>query len=804
MFKSETPDNIMDWEVDDVWQLVEDEPDCKLPNPKIRLRFVKMLYDVLGLTLTPDVALAATAMPKANLSMAPAGGGKTTWAQVEAILYKLLYPNPLKPNKKIPGKKILCLVYNKHNVDDMKQRHEQLIARMKIANIKGLNIDEEINACTMHSFCDFIRRTYVAKLNMVGFTLLEEKQAVMMMERSVRIALKKLNVGNFQKVSAQNLVSFYTLCKECLKSPGELSYSDKFHDLNLSVIAVEAIFSQYESAKKLKNKFDYVDMLTNVADLLERDEKVLASVQKYFGVVIADEVQDFTPVMWKLLHLFVSNGTPLTCIGDVDQCIYHFRGASMQDLLYFPKKFDGGKVYSLLINRRCREKILKEAMSVIIENTQRFDTKLVGTKDGGKIETISYNTITGQILNVKSRLKQLSAGELQKTVCCFREQKCAQLLIDILEEENIPFHSLQAAQPFSHELYRHVFDILNALEMPYSREAALNLYKVLPCSRKEMCEVFSYNEEKRRFTKEDSKLHFAQYDYGNIMAKKNFSDIMYHLVEISSKIKTEPLSSYVGSIFELLDKYFWKFRKEMRNEQEMDSIFEERVHNFFNSGRTYPSFFDSYRKRVSICSSNNSSGNGVTISTFHGLKGLEFENVFVLFMDDNIFPNYSLIESRNYSADVERDLKESETRLWYVVVTRAITNLIVYYAEAAPSKYVQDYLDREKGTYVRPNVFGGQVENYQIAEKVIENFEEIESISAETSDSEDDFGDDFEDSLTDDFVKSSKGSSAGDTIDGFVGDFKESPEPVGLDRIESIQRNPVSNNDYLSRLISNL
>lgn len=826
MFKSETPDNIMDWKVDDVWKLVQDEPDCKLPKPEVRLRFVKMLYDVLGLTLTPDVALAAVAMPRAVLSMAPAGGGKTTWAQIEVILYKLLYPSPLHPERKVAGKKILCLVYNKHNVADMTQRHEQLIARMKIADIKGLNIDDEINACTMHSFCDFIRRTYIAKLNMVGFTLLEENQAVMMMERSIRIIFKKLNLADSHKVSAQNVLGFYTLCRECLKSPEKLSHSDKFHDIGLSITTVQAVFSQYESAKKTKCKYDYVDMVTSVASLLERDGKILANVQKYFDVIVADEVQDFTPIMWKLLRLFVSDGTPLTCIGDVDQCIYHFRGASMQDLLYFSDNFCGGKVYSLLINRRCRELILKEAMHVIAENTQRFDTKLVGTKDGGNIETIPYSTAGGQILNVKERLKKLSADGLQKSVCCFREQKYAQLLVDVLEEENIPFHSLQQTQPFSHELYRHMFSVLDALEMPYDRDVTINLYKVLPCSRKDFCAALSYSEEKRRFTKEDRKLHFAQYDYGHVMANKNFAEVMYQLVEISSKLKTEPLSSYVDVIFGLLDKYFWKFRKEMRDDEELDSIFEERVRSFFHSNRAYPSFFGNYRKRVSVCSGNNASGNGVTVSTFHGLKGLEFENVFALFMDDRVFPNYSLIESREYSAEVERDLKESETRLWYVVVTRAVTNLVIYYAESAPSKYVQDYLDRKNGVYVRPNTSGVLTDNRQIAEKVVGDFDKIESRQGDFAD---DFSDGFDDSLEDDFSDSFEDSPTGGFPDSFeeeavqvekilpsaIGDLDSSAasiadnaiEPTkseGLGSVEVMNFNSGSNNDYLSRLISNL
>ena len=590
-------------------------------------------------------------------------------------------------------------------------------------------------------------------------------------------------------------------------TPSDIVRSDKFQDVDLPVYELDNIFRQFESSKRNSRKYDYADMLTKVAELLESDDKVLADVQRYYQVIVADEVQDFTPIMWRLLKLFVSNGTPLTCIGDEDQCIYHFRGASMQDLLKFSTNFDNGKVYSLLVNRRCRKTILDEAKNVIEENTLRFNKKLVGIKDGGCIQTVPYNTTDGQIFNLVERLKQLTSDELQKSVCCFREQKCSQLLIDVLEEEQIPFYSVQGIAPFSHEIYKHLIGILNALELPYSRETILNLYKVLPCTYKQMCDVLGYNPDKRKFMKADPKMHFAQYDYGSVMQINGFTDAMLTLVKISKEIKTKPLSSYFDEIFTLFCKYHWKYRKKVR-ENELDDVFELRAKDLFNYDGSYPQFFDYYQRKLSVCASNNSSKSGIAISTFHGLKGLEFENVFVTFMDDDIFPNFSLIESRKYDRDTELELKESETRLWYVTITRAITNLTIYYSSTKPSKFVQDYLDRKNGVYVKPFTTNRQSEEQN---NQLDNIDTI-------GDFDDDFSDSFVDRVNEvtasvpDVENSMEVKETAKDLTGKLNDINKDEEfPRSTKKAESdiigkaeSSRFCNKNSDFLANIVANL
>jgi DNA helicase-2/ATP-dependent DNA helicase PcrA len=513
-----------------------------------------------------------------------------------------------------------------------------------------------------------------------------------------------------------------------------MTNTDKFKDLGVELPVVEKCFERYEAAKKLKRKYDYCDMLIKVYNLLSTDEDAKHMVQRYYDYVIVDEVQDFTPIMWKLLQLFVDDGTPLTCIGDEDQLIYYFRGASIQELLHFENNFSGGRVYTLTQNRRCRKKILDEALFAVSENTLRFDKSLIGTKDGGSVELIPYNSLDGQIINVVERLKKMTPDEQRDSVICFREQMCSQLLAEMLEENNVPYNSLQNVLPMSHELYRHVIDVLGALEMPYDREASIQLYKVLPCKKSEIFKIFGYDAEHHKFSTEETHRHFAEYDYGRLMQMSGFAEAMQRLIEISSIITTAPMSSYFGDVYKMLCKYFWNFKKSqkaMKVSDDYDDLFEERVKRFFSSSQTFGDFLDEYSKRMSICRNNNASKAGVTISTFHGLKGLEFKHVYVVFLDDRIFPNFPLIRSRQYPQNIELELKESETRLWYVVLTRAIDDLHLYYSKSNPSYYVQRILDRDSKSEAKE------------PEK-----KKIESMAAfDDFDFENDFDDDFEDEV---------------------------------------------------------
>ena len=692
MFTAKTPKDIEKYSIDDIAKLLPITEG--LPSARVRLNLIKMLFTVLGYDLTPDLALALCAEPRAQLMIALAGGGKTTCTQIKVLVEKIIRNSKLHPDRKLSGDKVLCLVYNKHNVKPMEDTHRQMVSRLNIAGIKGLNIDPLINASTMHSFCDQIRKENVARIGLMGYKLLKDDEIIRLFEMIAGRVFKKRGVNVQVKVNGKDLAALYALAKESMVDVAELRENDKFTDVNLPIPVLEDIFTFYESMKVTKKSYDFTDLLCKVYKLLTENSEVLRNTQRFFDYVVADEIQDFTPIMMSLLQVLVSDGTPLVCIGDDDQSVYKFRGADIYNTLDFENKFDGGEVYLLSRNRRCAAAILDYARFVLEENTLRFEKDMIGVRPGGKIDFVPYNSIEGENISVVNDIKSLSEEERYDSVVCYRERESSILLSEMLEDAKIQFYTIGGHPAFSHELYRHIVSVLDLLESPMGEYNQLNLYKVLPVKKSDVFAAMNYDSKSGRFTKDITRKHFSKIDFGSAMGTRGFADAMEELTRLSTLIKNRPLSEFFPDVYKLLCRYFWKFQKSIKGlDPAIDDYVEKKVFKLFNVDTPYTFAYKSYSKRKDVCSKNQTSKSGITVSTFHSLKGLERKNCYIIDMDNSMFPNFSRIESRGYSTEVTTSLKECENRLYYVAVTRAKDYLKIYYAKNNPSKYVTDWLN---------------------------------------------------------------------------------------------------------------
>lgn len=690
--QTKTPKDIDKYAVGDVYKLVTDGESAEgLPSPKVRLRIIKMIFDILGYDLSSDLALALCTEPRAQLVLAVAGGGKTTGAQLKAVCEKLWRKSKLNPSKPMRGNNILCLVYNKHNVKPMIDKHRELVNRLRLANIKGFEIDEQINASTMHSFCDQWRKEYVAILGLMNYTLLDEGESERMLQTISTKVFQKYNIP-YKTNMLSNILALHSLAKESMCKISDLQSSDKFIDLELEPEVLEEISDKYEELKKMKKKYDFTDMLVGVYKLFIEHPEILKKVQRYYDYVIADEIQDFTPIMLKILKILVSDGTPLMCIGDDDQSIYKFRGADIYHTLHFSEEFTGGEVYLLSRNRRCRENILELGRRIIGENKLRYEKQMRGIKDGGLIEYVPYNSLEGENINLVNRIKGLPEATLSDSVVCYRERASSIMLTELLEEHKIPFNVIGGYGAFSHELYNHVIHVLNLLEAPLDPHCLLNLYKCTPMKKAQVYDALNFNANTGRFRGEVDKKHFSQIDFGSAMNIKGLDEYLIRLTEISNGIQKTPMIEYFDELFGMIKKFFWNFTKSQKGlPQEYDDFIEEKIYKIFNSDKTYPEVFANLSKRKEFCRINQQQKYGITISTFHGLKGLEFSNVYIMDLDNEIFPNFNYIDSRKYDEDTKQVLKECETCLYYVAVTRAKDELYLYYNETNPSRYVTLY-----------------------------------------------------------------------------------------------------------------
>lgn len=695
LFKTETPPDIDKYSVDEVYKLIQDPEGSNLPKPIKRLKIIQILFEILGYDLSPDLALALASEPNAQLIIATAGGGKTTGSQIKVVLEKLWRQS--KRGGKLSGDKVLSLVYNRHNVTQMKEKHAAIVSRIALSGIKGFDVDPNINAATMHSFCDQIRTMFVAKIGMLNYKLLDNNEAIKLMDTVKVSILNKFSIRG-SNARAEDLITLYNYYRESMIPVEKIDGLDQSVDVPLDTEVVIEIFKLYNTMKKMKKKYDFSDMLNSVYEYLKNNPDDLKQVQKYFDYIVADEVQDFTPIMMSLLQLFVSDGTPLLCIGDEDQGIYNFRGADIYNTLDFESKFNDGKVYSLSQNRRCAANILELAKKVISENDLRFDKQLLGIRPGGLVQYVSYNTVAGENIQVLDQLKKMSTDELYETIVCYREKNSSIMLAELLENEGVPFNVLSGFTPFSHPLFRDVIAVMDALESPLDRKCMLNLYKVLPITREQMQYAAGYNPKTKKFD-DVEQMPFWRLDYGSAYNRAGFGDCMELLKTISIGISKIPMKNYFNTLLSMICKYHWNFiRKSRENLEVYDDYIESKVKTIFDVDYSYKEVYNRFSQRKDICRRNQEGRVGVTLSTFHSLKGLEYKNVIIMDMDDSIFPKFSMLENRDYTEMQKKALKECETRLYYVAVTRAKDNLYIYYNQDNPSRYVALYKDDSKST----------------------------------------------------------------------------------------------------------
>lgn len=680
--KTVTPDNIESMSIDEILNLVEDKKG--LPSKRNRYKVIEMVYKILGFDLSNDVLLALLKENDAQLCVATAGGGKTTFAQIKIVLEKL-WRKSKNGNKLIEGNNILCLVYNKHNKRDMVNKQAFFVNEINTHTPPTINLDPNINACTMHAFCNLWANTYVVQMGLTNYQLMTDGMVESSFKNAIMVAKKKLS--DDIEINVDDLVQLYNYHRETMLEVDQLTMVDKFIDLNLPVSTVQLIFDIFNSIKRTRRVYDFTDMLQNFYILIRDNKEILENIRSYYDYIVADEVQDFTPIMWKILQLLVDDGTPLLCIGDEDQNIYSFRGANIYDTLHFNDKFKDAETFVLSRNRRCRKEILDSAKDIIDKNNMRFSKSILGVKDGGKVDFIPYSSQKGEYLSVIKRLKNCSESELESTVIAYREKDSSAIFIEYLANADIPFYVISGTKPFSHELYKHLMNILDLMQMPADSNALLNLYKILPISKAENYKLLDYNPATFSFGPRYKRNAFYYQDFGQLYSRAGFSNVMQDLINISRMIDTEPLKNYFPKLFYYFSSYYWKFKKS-NNDNNFDDLFEEYIYKLFNCDLTYDELSEQIQLRKDRLNRYERAQSGLAVSTFHGLKGLEFDSVILLNLDDDIFPNYSLIDSKEYEDSIKEEIKEAERRLFYVAITRARNDITFYYSEDNPSSFL--------------------------------------------------------------------------------------------------------------------
>ncbi len=428
------------------------------------------------------------------------------------------------------------------------------------------------------------------------------------------------------------------------------------------------IYHGYQERCARQRLLDFDDMLLRTWELLMKRQDIRKAWQEKFQYILVDEFQDINPVQYDVIRLLAQPRDNLFIVGDDDQSIYHFRGARPQIMLNFEKDYPSAKRVVLDVNYRCSGEILKSAMRLIRHNRSRFEKQLTTPNPpGSPVHVERLENPRQQCLFVLKDLQtHLSKGRrLEDAAVLVRTNLEAETMVRALMEYNLPF-TMKDRLPnlFEHWICRNLLDYMEMAAGDLSRRRFLavmnrpNRY----LSREAVYEK-QVSLETLRIYYEDKEWMCDRIDllesHLKLLAKmKPYAAVNFIRHGIGYEEYLQDYASYrrmkVEELYEILDRI-------QESARGMETLEE------------WKSFMEEYGKKLrEQAERQREKKEGVTISTLHSAKGLEYERVYILNVNEGSIP---------YRKAVLDEQLEEERRLFYVGMTRARKELFLCYVE---------------------------------------------------------------------------------------------------------------------------
>ena len=443
------------------------------------------------------------------------------------------------------------------------------------------------------------------------------------------------------------------------------------------------IYTGYRKICNERRKLDFDDMLVYCYELFTKREDILNAWRRKFQYILVDEFQDINHLQYDIIKLLSKPLNNLFIVGDDDQSIYHFRGARPEIMMNFTKDFPNAETVLLNVNYRCSGRILETAMRLIGYNDNRFMKKLSTPNDvGEEVVCEEHQNPREEYMAIVKRLKvRMDRGErLEDTALLFRTNQEAEGLVQVLMEYQIPFvMKEQLPNLFQHWISRNM--------MSYLMLASGDL------SRKNFLDVMNRpNRYIARDALADSKISFEKLKV-YYKDKDWMCDRITTLETHLRIIKALPPYAAMNFIRKAVgyEEYLQEYAayRKMKPEELIEVL--ERVMESASGKKSleeWQAYIKDYsEKLVEQAKKQEVKREGVIISTLHGVKGLEYDNVYILNVNEGSIP---------YKKAVLEEALEEERRLFYVGMTRAKKKLTLCYVkrqfekEREPSRFLEE------------------------------------------------------------------------------------------------------------------
>lgn len=615
--------------------------------------------------LNENQRVAASHIDGAMLILAGAGSGKT-----KTITTRLAY---LISEVGIAPSNTLTLTFTNKAANEMRTR------ALKMLGDAGKNFTPLL--CTFHKFGLLFLKFYIDRLgrknNFVIIDTDDKKRILKGFESNIATPVLASEISNFKN----SLLSVEDAAHHAAIEIDEHKFKDGYY------ARLANIYKLYEEYLAANNLVDFDDLLCLSYKILDEDEALAREISQRYSYIMVDEYQDTNDLQYRLLRKLCLTHENIAVVGDDDQSIYGWRGAKIENILNFKDRFKDVKVIRLEQNYRSTSQILRAANELIDHNRNRLGKELKSTKEGGEeVALIESDDETMESLKVAKRIKKLlgSGVAASEIAILYRINALSRSLEDGLNKEKIPYKMVGGVKFYERA---EVKDVISYLRLVANENDDFSLKRVINRPKRGLGKISLAKIEKIAFENKFSLFEAicALDESDKELSKK----IVSALDEFAANLKE---LKECGSAYELIDKLEAKFGIKKYYESLPDG--SERVANideFYamikDQIKQDPSFsIEEFLNEIALQSEqDNIGGEAISIMSIHASKGLEFEHLFVIGLEEGFFP---LLGD---GSDIEE-----ERRLAYVAITRAKKTLGLSYANSRFYKGQRTRLEKSR------------------------------------------------------------------------------------------------------------
>lgn len=446
------------------------------------------------------------------------------------------------------------------------------------------------------------------------------------------------------------------------------------------------LYRSYEDWKRKNRMLDFDDIMVWCFELFQKHPEILALWQKKFHYILIDEFQDINPIQYDIVRMLANPEDNLFIVGDDDQSIYRFRGARPEIMLHFPNDYPNTKRVTLDINYRSSGAIVRQAGKLIAHNEKRYQKNMTASHGRGKAVSLrEYENVKEELLDVMDGVRNAvkSGVPYEEIALLFRTNAASRMAVEQLIADNIPFQMRdRLPNLYDHWIAR---DLLTYLKIGMGSRKRSDFLQI--CNRP--------NRYLARDAFENATVSFeALYDYyeGKEWMCRRIEKLEQDLQMIGRMTPFGAVNyiRYAMGYEEYLKEYA-SYRR-VKPEEFLDRLDElQELSRGYRTTQEWFRHIEEYRETLAReARKKQQEKEGVTVSTLHSVKGLEYDCVYILDIVEGVIPYQKAV--------LEEDIEE-ERRMFYVGMTRARKELTLctvrerFDRKTEPSRFLEELME---------------------------------------------------------------------------------------------------------------